>query len=159
MSNNYTQTSFYFQCGTAENAAKVKAWINGDIIGVGSTPLPDDLRKLMIDATGEETFAGEGGALEYTIAEAEIDANCRSQVLWVHIDESGDLELLAAILAYAMDHMPEVEDRQGFQWAETCSKPRIDEFGGGACFIRRGHDVAWLHTSSWLAGQAGGAAC
>lgn len=23
----------------------------------------------------------------------------------------------------------------GFQWAETCSKPRIDEFGGGWCAI------------------------
>jgi hypothetical protein len=30
-----------------------------------------------------------------------------------------------------------------FSWANTCSKPRVDEFNGGACLVRRGKDPIW----------------
>lgn len=149
MANNYLQTSFYFQCGNEAVARTVAAWINGG--GYAGVEYPDDLRKLMIEQTGEETF-NEDGILEYTIAEAELDnaGDHKNDQLWVHIDEIGDLELLVTILAYAMDRYPEVEDRQGFQWAETCSKPRVNEFGGGACFIVRGEEARWIFTGGWL---------
>jgi hypothetical protein len=143
MANNYTQTSFYFRCGTAENAAKVACWINGG----SEHPYPADLVKSMTESV-PETF--DDGCLDVTIGDATVDED----QVWVHADVAADLELLATILAYAMDTMPEVEDRQGFQWAETCDKPRVDEFGGGACFIARGQPTRWLHTGQWLAEQA-----
>ena len=37
----------------------------------------------------------------------------------------------------------------GFEWANTCTKPRLDAFGGGAVFIRK-DEVRWLNTGSWL---------
>ena len=41
----------------------------------------------------------------------------------------------------------------GFQWANTCSQPRINAFSGGAHVLdlatRR--PLAWIHTNHWLA--------
>jgi hypothetical protein len=41
----------------------------------------------------------------------------------------------------------------GFQWAQTCSEPRVNGFSGGAHVLdlatRR--PVAWIQTNSWLA--------
>jgi hypothetical protein len=43
--------------------------------------------------------------------------------------------------------------RWGFQWANTCSRPRIDAFGGGAHVLdlERRTTVAWTDTNGWLA--------
>lgn len=141
MANNYIQTSFYFRCGTEDNAAKVNGWISGERI-------TDELKQDMI-AASPDCYSADG-ELQYTV----IDSCQRDgDQVWIAMEEGGDLELLATILQYAMDTLPEVEDRQGFQWAETCSKPRVDEFGGGACFIARGQPTKWLFTGQWLAQQ------
>lgn len=139
MANNKTETSFYFQCGTAKNATILACWINGG----SAHNIPDAARKEMLV---ENADAFEDDTLAVYIANAEVDG---TQV-WVSIEEGGDIPLLAILLRAAMATMPEVEDKQGFQWAETCSKPRVNEFGGGACFIRRGHEIEWLYTGSWL---------
>ena len=43
--------------------------------------------------------------------------------------------------------------RWGFQYANTCSRPRVDAFGGGAHVLdlATGETVAWTYTSGWLA--------
>jgi len=33
-------------------------------------------------------------------------------------------------------------------WAYTCSKPRIDEFGGGAFAVAKGQDTVWIDASA-----------
>lgn len=140
MANNWTQTSFYFRCGTAANAEKVAVWINGGDLH----PYPAELVTAMT-AAYEGCF--DGPVLDAFIADAETDGD----QVWIHLDgNGGDLEVLAAIMKYAMDTIPEVEDGQGFQWAEGCDRPRVNEFGGGACFIARGQDIRWHHTGSWL---------
>lgn len=42
--------------------------------------------------------------------------------------------------------------RWGFQYANTCSKPRIDGFGGGRHVLEpaTGETVDWIHTDGWL---------
>lgn len=41
----------------------------------------------------------------------------------------------------------------GFQYANTCSRPRLDAFGGGAHVLdlATGETVAWTYTGGWLA--------
>lgn len=39
-----------------------------------------------------------------------------------------------------------------FEWANTCSKPRVDSFGGGAVFITA-TESRWLNTTDWLVKQ------
>src|SRR3546814_13299379 len=43
--------------------------------------------------------------------------------------------------------------RWGFEWANTCSRPRINAFGGGAHVVdlADGSTIAWTDTNGWLA--------
>lgn len=43
--------------------------------------------------------------------------------------------------------------RWGFQYANSCSRPRIDAFGGGAHVmdLATGETVSWIDTRGWLA--------
>jgi hypothetical protein len=36
-----------------------------------------------------------------------------------------------------------------FDWAETCNKPRLDGFSGGAIVITR-DDMDYIHTEEWI---------
>ena len=40
----------------------------------------------------------------------------------------------------------------GMQYANTCSKPRVDGFGGGAHVLdlATGETVDWIYTDGWL---------
>ena len=42
--------------------------------------------------------------------------------------------------------------RWGFQYANTCSRPRVDGFGGGAHVLdlATGETVDWIYTDGWL---------
>jgi len=50
-----------------------------------------------------------------------------------------------------------LEGRWGFAYAETCSRPRLDGFGGGAIMLdlARPKIVQWVHTGEWLAERTG----
>jgi hypothetical protein len=75
-------------------------------------------------------------------AEAEGDA------VWIAEEEGTDLEFLADVLQDYLRHN-DPEGSIGFTWAETCSKLRVDEFGGGAVFITH-DDQVWLNSYHWL---------
>jgi hypothetical protein len=71
--------------------------------------------------------------------------------LWIYADESGTPENAAAIIqAYLRKFDP--EGCSGFEWANYCSKPRPDEFGGGAVFITADKQE-WMHSSTWLSNK------
>ena len=72
--------------------------------------------------------------------------------LWIHDDGTGDPEHVIQFVkrcaaAFALT------GRWGFQYANTCSRPRIDAFGGGAYVLdlATGETVAWTYTGGWLA--------
>jgi predicted Rdx family selenoprotein len=79
-------------------------------------------------------------------ADYEIDADG----VWIH-DADGyvELELLSEVLANWLDEIGSTKSI-GFEWANTCSKPRLDAFGGGAMVIRAFTATEWLSTSRWL---------
>ncbi|MEH3046681.1 hypothetical protein [Sphingomonas adhaesiva] len=73
-------------------------------------------------------------------------------MLWMRDDGTGDPERLIAFVrrcaaAFALT------GRWGFQYANTCSKPRLDGFGGGAHVLdlATGETVGWTDTDGWLA--------
>ncbi len=72
--------------------------------------------------------------------------------LWIRDDVTGDPQTVITFVlrcAKAFD----LAGRWGFQWANTCSRPRVDAFGGGAHVLdlATGETVAWIDTSGWLA--------
>ena len=75
-----------------------------------------------------------------------------SLVLWFHDDGQGDVE---AVIAFVLRLAAEIDltGIWGFDYALTCSRPRLEAFGGGAHVIDLGARkcVGWVNTQTWLA--------
>lgn len=81
-----------------------------------------------------------------------------SSVLWFHDDGQGDVEgLIAFVLRLASEI--DLTGLWGFSYALTCSRPRLEAFGGGAHVIDLGarKSIGWVSTHEWLAAALDGA--
>jgi hypothetical protein len=64
----------------------------------------------------------------------EIEFDHADAVFYIFAEEHGDVDQVATFLQrFIRAFRP--EDHIGFQWAETCSKPRAGEFGGGCVLV------------------------
>lgn len=69
--------------------------------------------------------------------------------VWVYTDEYGDVDRLADIVCRWQDQF-DIDEPWSLEYAETCSKPRLDEFCGGAVVCYRG-EAHFMHTGLWQA--------
>lgn len=128
MADYFTQFSCMFDVGSADNAARAEA-----------------IRRRQAD----ELNAAEGCDLGF---EMEIDTVSGPGALWISSDGYGEPEhVIAFVLACAEAFG--LTGRWGFTWALTCSKPRLDGFGGGAQVLDLGtrKSPAWTDCDHWLA--------
>ena len=111
MANNYTEFSFLLLC-SQEEAQKVIARY--------------DDNKDSFDMDSDEYFEQYSGIL-YDVVGGGV---------WVHDDEGeGNVE---AAIVFCQTYLREVgKPNQGviIEWATTCSKPRLNEFFGGAVLV------------------------
>ena len=72
--------------------------------------------------------------------------------LWMRDDVTGDPERLIQFVKHCATEFG-LTGRWGFQYANTCSKPRLDGFGGGAHVLdlATGETEDWIYTDGWLA--------
>lgn len=72
--------------------------------------------------------------------------------LWMRDDVTGDPEHVVQFVKRCAAAFG-LTGRWGFQYANTCSKSRVDGFGGGAHVLdlATGETVAWTYTDGWLA--------
>jgi hypothetical protein len=70
---------------------------------------------------------------------------------WIHASESGNLDQVASFISAFLRRFRPTHS-WGLTWAETCSKPRIGEFGGGAVFVTA-TSIALFTAHDWLARQ------
>ncbi len=68
--------------------------------------------------------------------------------IWFSHDESIDIDAAASVIQRFFKDA-RLNGCCGFTWSETCSKPRLDSFGGGACFITA-MDIEWNSPHTWL---------
>lgn len=126
MADYYTQFSTELECGTAENA------------------------QAALELYEEERDAferGEGDGLDFT---AVIERSHPTR-LWIYADESGSASHVAEFVS-AVGQKFGLTGRFSMQYAETCSRPRLDGFGGGAVLVDfDSGQIEWLNTSDWLA--------
>lgn len=75
-----------------------------------------------------------------------------STKLWIRDDGSGDPELVIEFVLFCAAEF-NLKGLWGFTWADTCNRPRLDAFGGGAHVIDLGarKTIAWINTNEWLA--------
>lgn len=72
--------------------------------------------------------------------------------LWMREEATGDPQrVIDFVLVCARTFG--LTGRWGFQWANTCSRPRVNAFTGGAHVLDldAGKTVAWISTRRWLA--------
>jgi hypothetical protein len=100
------------------------------------------------DAPGDPTYSGFALALQ---------DGPGTSVLWFHDDGQGDVE---AVIAFVLRLAPEIDltGLWGFDYAHTCSRPRLEAFGGGAHVIDLGarRSIGWISTHEWLTAALNG---
>lgn len=81
-----------------------------------------------------------------------------SSVLWFHDDEGqGDVEGLIRFVLRLAEGL-DLTGLWGFDYAHTCSRPRLEAFGGGAHVIDLGarKSIGWISTHEWLTAALNG---
>ena len=73
-------------------------------------------------------------------------------LLWIYDDNaSGDTDHVLAFVS-KLGPMLGITGLWGFEWSHTCSKPRLDAFGGGALVIdlASGETLGTISSNEWL---------
>ncbi len=127
MADWFTQFSCLLDVGTPENAARAL-----------------DLYNTLSAEGAAEDPPSEGFLLS-------IQPEHGGTALWMRHDVSGDPERLIQFVKRCAAAFG-LTGRWGFQY-NTCSKPRLDGFGGGAHVLdlATGETVARIYTDGWLA--------
>lgn len=167
MANNYTEFSFAIPLRTDEQKAwgrEVKAYLDSAVANdcipvcthcaVDLAVINEHTLSAMNDGEGDDCDGHELHPLadllsgdDYLGYNVEVD----SDELWIYAEEGGTPEYVVP-LAQAYLEKFDPDGSLGFCWADTCSKPRLDEFGGGAVFITA-TDAKWINTYQWLGEQ------
>jgi hypothetical protein len=134
MANYFTHFSCLLDVGTPDKAARALA-------------LFAELRAADQDADDPEV-AG------FDIVRQDAS---EGSTLWIHDDEHGDVEAVIRFVLRLADDL-DLTGLWGFQYALTCSRPRLDAFGGGAHVIDLGarKSVGRTCSQEWLVGALNG---
>lgn len=134
MADYFTHFSCLIDVGTAEKAARALA-------------LFADLR-----AADQEADDPEVSGFDLKRQDAP-----EGSVLWIHDDEHGDVEAVIRFVLRLAEDL-DLTGLWGFQHALTCSRPRLDAYGGGAHVIDLGarKSIGWISTEQWLAAALNG---
>ena len=127
MANYYTQFSCILDVGTAENVARAAA-----------------IRQQLAVTLEEYDGADIGFDLE-------PDPTSGAGALWISSDGHGEPEHVIAFVLGSAEAF-DLRGRWGFRWALTCSRPRLDGFGGGAQLLDLGarRSLAWIDCEHWV---------
>ena len=71
--------------------------------------------------------------------------------LWIHDDDSGDVEGVINFVLRCAEEF-DLSGLWGFDFCHTCSRPRLEAFGGGAHVVDLGarKSLGWISTHEWL---------
>ena len=133
MADYFTHFSCLLDVGTPQNAARAL-----------------DLYNALSEAGAAEEPPSEGFLVS-------IQPEHGSSRLWLRDDVSGDPERLIQFVKLCAAEFG-LSGRWGFQYANTCSRPRLNAFGGGAHILDlgTGETVEWIDTDGWLAAVLNG---
>jgi hypothetical protein len=81
------------------------------------------------------------------------EINIESGAIWLHNNEYFCPEGAEYLVRKLVEEL-ELPGVHVVSWAYTCSKPRIDEFGGGAFAVKKGCDTVWIDAAAEAEKQA-----
>jgi len=128
MADHFTRFSCLLDVGSASNAARAL-----------------EIYSAMMAEAAVEDPPSEGFALA-------IVPEHGGSTLWMHDKGTGDPQAVVEFVRACAAAFG-LTGRWGFQFALTCSKPRVGAFGGGAHLLdlATGETLAWTSTDRWLA--------
>ncbi len=128
MADFFTHFSCVLDVGTHDNAARAL-----------------DLYQVFMDEAAREDVPPDGFLLS-------IQPEHGGTKLWIRDDVTGDPQQVILFVLRCAETFG-LTGRWGFQWANTCSRPRVNAFGGGAQVLDLDarKTVAWTDTNGWLA--------
>ena len=128
MADFFTHFSCVLDVGTPDNAARAL-----------------DLYNALMEENAQEEPPSDAFLLS-------IQPEHGGTVLWIRDDVTGDPQTVITFVLRCAEAF-DLKGRWGFQWANTCSRPRIDAFGGGAHVLDLAtrETITWTDTSGWLA--------
>ena len=134
MADYFTHFSCLLDVGTLDKAARALA--------------------LFLELRAADQDADDPEAAGFTLARQDVS---EGRTLWIHDDEHGDVE---AVIRFVLRLAAELDltGLWGFEYALTCSRPRLDAFGGGAHVIDLGarKSIGWTSSQEWLAAALNG---
>lgn len=141
MANNYVQTSAMFEFKDTESRDRAVEFLDEISIALEyDEPLQDIIR-------GNDRLIDE---IKFMSSLSFSYSARSSNYLWIYSDYALNVDLLA----YTLQHLIRNFNMKpgGFMWADTCDKPRVDEFSGGACFVTK-DSIKWHLPYQWLEEQ------
>ena len=144
MADNYIAGSFAFRCTTGEAALIETAWELADDLMRDEAPSePDaDILAAFPPDSPDDVWSGFRAIfidMDYPSFGADMAVDslpddpgfCR---VWIGSETDFQPTPIAALI-HRCCPVTLADGPIGFEWAETCSRPRVDEFGGGWCAI------------------------
>ena len=129
MANNHTQFSF-------------------------AVSLPSEAIKWVLEEAKAHDYYNEDNEefvednFEPTCAEFTVEMVGGAEALIIFAEETGNPESVVKILQAALNKF-DLDTIVGFHWAYTCSRMRLDEFGGGAVVFKKNSEK-WMDTEFFI---------
>lgn len=157
MANNYLTFSFAIPLDTPEKTE----WAKRAVAYLNSAGEQENIERLIAidgfdaDAADPGETAPEAHEFDALLPEGFAEeeyigfiATIDEDGIWIYSDESGTPD---HVVPLAQEFLLKFDPRGyiAFEWAETCSRPILDQFGGGAIFITA-TSVQYTNTVSWV---------
>ena len=124
------------------------------LIDVGSPDKAARALALFQELRAADQYADDPEVAGFTLVRQDAS---EGGTLWIQDDDHGDVE---AVIRFVLRLAEELEliGLWGFQYALTCSRPRLDAFGGGAHVIDLGarKSIGWTSSQEWLTAALNG---
>lgn len=147
MANNYLQ----FSLSVPIRSKAALGWVAktlGDLDGL--LELRDDADEsglLALGHIGRRVIDEQWDSAEFQWSLRSAPDDAHAGALWIYAEESGNPEHVALVLEEYLK-LFEPAGVITFSWAHTCSKLRVDEFGGGAAVVTA-TATKFLDAQSW----------
>lgn len=74
---------------------------------------------------------------------AEVERHEDHRGVWIYAEENINSDHVETLVKALVEEL-KLPGIHVVSWAYTCSKPRIDEFGGGAFAVQMGEETVWV---------------
>ena len=99
------------------------------------------------DEEAEAQWCRDRG-IEYVDEWPGVQWTLEGKGIWFYTEEYGNVDILANLIQSFFEKF-RPSATMGITWSETCSKPRLSEFGGGAVFITA-KGQKWMNTHNFI---------